>query len=255
MIIAADGLLRSSLRQVDLPGVAPRLGSRIGVGAIIDHADAKFFPGTITMAIARHGYAGQVQLDRERLLVAAAVDCQILSPSVDMASAVEGILLECGVPAAPRWHDVAWLGTPRLTRRPALVAAERLLVIGDAAGYVEPFTGEGMAIAFESAIQVAAIAADAAREGWHPRLAAAWQDWHLRNVRRRQWICLGLAWTLRRDWATGMMLSVVRSAPFLAAAIVSQMNHSSQAIRQLGPLHGSPKRRTGCRDSVCGERH
>ena len=39
--------------------------------------------------------------------------------------------------------DSGWSGTPPLTTVPRWNAAERLFVMGDAAGYVEPFTGEG----------------------------------------------------------------------------------------------------------------
>ena len=41
--------------------------------------------------------------------------------------------------------DVQWHGTPGLTRRTRPLARDRLFYLGDAAGYVEPFTGEGIA--------------------------------------------------------------------------------------------------------------
>jgi flavin-dependent dehydrogenase len=44
-----------------------------------------------------------------------------------------------------------WLGTLPLTRRTPRPAGHRVLVVGDAAGYVEPFTGEGMAWALATA--------------------------------------------------------------------------------------------------------
>ncbi len=233
IIIAADGLLRSSLRCVDSLTVASRPGSRIGVGAMIDNAETNVSPGTVTMAIARQGYVGQVQLDHQRVLMAAAVDPQAVAQCVDIASAVEEILLECGADVPRHLHDGAWLGTPPLTRQPALVSAERLFVIGDAAGYVEPFTGEGMAIAIESALAVLPIAAAAAMDGWRPATVRNWQAWHSSRVRRRQWICRSLAWTLRRTWATRVMLGAVRSAPLLSAAILAHMNHSGEGTRQL----------------------
>ena len=53
--------------------------------------------------------------------------------------------------AAGLWRGRQWRGTPPLTRRAPSLAAERVFVLGDAAGYVEPFTGEGMAWALASA--------------------------------------------------------------------------------------------------------
>jgi 2-polyprenyl-6-methoxyphenol hydroxylase-like FAD-dependent oxidoreductase len=50
-----------------------------------------------------------------------------------------------------------WRLVPSLTRRPKRVAEERLFLIGDAAGYVEPITGEGMLWAIMSACAIAPL--------------------------------------------------------------------------------------------------
>mgnify|MGYP003333391397 FL=1 len=54
-----------------------------------------------------------------------------------------------GIAEASRWR-----GTPALTRR-RVVASERIACVGDAAGYVEPFTGEGMSWALQTATSLA----------------------------------------------------------------------------------------------------
>jgi menaquinone-9 beta-reductase len=107
-----------------------------------------------------------------------------------------------------------------------MLAAERLIAIGDAPGYLEPFTSEGMAIALESALAALPLAVIAAHEEWRPSMTLRWQAWHSSHVRRRQWICRGMTWALRRDWATSTMLQAVQIAPWLSHHLLSHLNRS-----------------------------
>ena len=109
------------------------------------------------------------------------------------------LVREAGWPPPDRLDELPWRGTPALTRRPHRVAAERVFVVGDAAGYVEPFTGEGMAWALASGVAVAPLAARAV-ERWRPELARQWADLHRRVVGRRQVVCRAAAAVLRRPW-------------------------------------------------------
>ena len=52
-----------------------------------------------------------------------------------------------------------WQGTGKLTRKTSPVATGRVLVLGDASGYVEPFTGEGMGWGLSSAVACVPISA------------------------------------------------------------------------------------------------
>jgi 2-polyprenyl-6-methoxyphenol hydroxylase-like FAD-dependent oxidoreductase len=51
-------------------------------------------------------------------------------------------------------HEAVWMTAPQL-RRSRQVGCERVVMIGDAAGYVEPLTGEGMTWGIESGLAVA----------------------------------------------------------------------------------------------------
>ena len=64
---------------------------------------------------------------------------------------------------------MGWKGTPELTRRPVRLGAERLFAVGDAGGYVEPFTGEGVLWALSGARALAPLVARVA-ERWDPGL-------------------------------------------------------------------------------------
>jgi len=77
-------------------------------------------------------------------------------------------------------HDSTLAGSGPLARRAAARALPRLVLVGDAGGYVDAITGEGLSLAFEEArllgpILPAAIAAGARREdfhGWEREVAA-----------------------------------------------------------------------------------
>ena len=113
------------------------------------------------------------------------------------------------------WLALPWKGTPHLTRQAPALGGERLFVLGDAAGYIEPFTGEGMAWAFAGAALVAPLALRGARL-WDPELLVRWRGAYHRKVTRRQIICRITADLLRRPAATRVTVGALSIAPWLA---------------------------------------
>jgi hypothetical protein len=116
-----------------------------------------------------------------------------------------------------------WHGTPPLTSRPSRVAAERLFVIGDASGYVEPFSGEGMATALETARAVAPLAAAAVRE-WRPSLATEWETIQCELVVDSQSTCRQLAWILRHSWVAAAAIGLCRAQPWIAQRFITRVS-------------------------------
>jgi flavin-dependent dehydrogenase len=114
-----------------------------------------------------------------------------------------------------------------LTRRASRLAAERVFALGDAAGYVEPFTGEGMAWALASAEAVAPLAEAAARR-WHPDLARTWAALYQRTVTSRQLPCRGAAALLRHPRLAGLAVAALRRCPLLARPFVGYLNTDHQ---------------------------
>jgi flavin-dependent dehydrogenase len=119
--------------------------------------------------------------------------------------------------------DLPWRGTPALTRSARRLAAERVFVLGDAAGYIEPFTGEGMAWALTSAAAVAPLAARAAAH-WRPTLAREWTACHARIVGGRQFVCRAAATVLRYPRLVRILIGVLARAPVLAVPAVRYLN-------------------------------
>ncbi len=222
VMIAADGLggqLVAGRRQ------AVADGSRIGAGAVASAAPDFYHPGTIFMAVGRGGYVGLVRVEDGRLDVAAAFDPGFVRDAGGLGPSAAATLREAGFPAVPGLEDLPWRGTPALTRTARRVAGERWFAIGDAAGYVEPFTGEGMAWAVASAVAVAPIAT----QPWFPGLAREWEATHARLIRNRQAVCRAAAWVLRSPRLSRFAVRLLSLAPVLSRPVVAALNRPARA--------------------------
>src|SRR5262249_18476519 len=170
-VVAADGLsgrLLSGERKMQNLIIR---NSRIGAGAVVSRAPAFYERGTIHMACGDDGYVGLVRLEDGRLDVATALERFAVQDAGRPSRLAAEILQSVGWPAIAEREKETWRGTPGLARRASRVAGERLFVVGDSAGYVEPFTGEGIAWALDAGVALTSLAVEAARE-WTPRLAA-----------------------------------------------------------------------------------
>ena len=97
--------------------------------------------------------------------------------------------------------------------------------MGDAAGYVEPFTGEGMGWALASArlLDEAIVPAVAASGSFaEPPTAAAvrYDQGHRRHFAVHHARCRRVSLAVRRPWLVGSALRLARLAPAVAARVV-----------------------------------
>ena len=163
-------------------------------------------PETIFMAVGRGGYVGLVRVEDGRLDVAAAFDPEFVRRRGGLGEAAASVLEESGFPPIKQLAECSpWRGTPALTRSAKQLAGERWFAVGDAAGYVEPFTGEGMAWAMTSGAAVAPLAAEASR-GWNPSFVRRWERNYSRIIRSRQGTCRVTAALLRSPIATKIVV-------------------------------------------------
>ena len=123
------------------------------------------------------------------------------------------------MPGLPDGVHRSWKGTPPLTRRLSSLGEERLFLVGDAAGYVEPFTGEGMGWALWAALALAPLV-HAGVTRWDPALVSRWKKECRRRIGRGQWICRSVAWGLRRPRVAHTGLRVLGAVPSLARPLV-----------------------------------
>lgn len=212
-----------------LPAI-PAPGARIGAGAIAPGAPPQVAPGEIVMVHGPGGYVGLARVEGGQLNVGAAFAPEFLRAKGGAGEAAAALAVGAGLPLAPLVRSLRWRGTPPLTFRRHGLALEKLFVLGDASGYVEPFTGEGMAWALAGALALAHLAA-AAIERWDDQLAHRWEHLHRTVVGRRQRLCRVVAATLRRPTLTAAAVTLLRAAPRLAAPAVAAINAPPKTVR------------------------
>ncbi len=223
VVLAADGLTGRLLHSE--PGMSIRVtdDARMGAGAVLPAAPPDFEAGVIYMTSGRGGYVGVVQLEDGRLDVAAALDREAVRHSGGPGPLAAAILRDGGLSPPLGLTDAAWRGTPPLTRRPVRPFAHRLLAVGDAAGYIEPFTGEGIGWALAGGAAVAPLAV-AAAENWSEALGQAWEQRYRRIIARRQLACRWLSRLLRHPPGCAAAVLALRLAPQLAWPVVRRIN-------------------------------
>lgn len=213
-------------------GPAPSPGASRPVG------DAGPAEGVLRMVVGRGGYVGMVTVEGGRLNVAAALDRPFLAEH-GPEGAVRRILAEVRCTLPDNDPELGWKGTPALTRRPASTAWSRVFRVGDAAGYVEPFTGEGIGWAVSSGVLVAPFVLDAVA-GRPEAAARGWRWTHDRLVARRQRVCRALAVGLRRPRLAGAVVAVLSVAPALADPLVCRTRRAPEpALAAAARLSGT----------------
>jgi flavin-dependent dehydrogenase len=219
------GGLAGHLSAADLPDQREEaMDSHIGLGTVIADAPAFYRPGAIHMACGKQGYVGLVRAEESKVNIGAALDPAWLKRMGGPARAIAALLDQADFPAFAALHTVRWHGTPRLTCRRRRLGAKRLFVLGDATGYVEPFTGEGMAWALADAAALAPLA-QAAVGHWEDALAARWSARHRRIVGGRRRTCRVVARTLRHPRLVAAGLPLLAAAPALVTPLTAWLNH------------------------------
>jgi geranylgeranyl reductase family protein len=172
VLVAADGRNSTVARLLDLlPRVAKE---RIALQAHVPLPDA--FGNRVVLQWLAGGYSGQAPVNDRELNLCLVGTAKSIGALQTWASK------RFHLPDGQSWRSI----TP-LTRSALLPARENVLLVGDAARVVEPFTGEGIFYAMRSG-QLAAVAAERLL-GQDP--AAAAQEYvtkHAAMYRGRLWI-------------------------------------------------------------------
>lgn len=232
VVLVCDGLGHPSLHRLSTFTAAAQRGSRIGLGAVFPRtaSDAWMQRGEILMAVAPHAYAGVVEIEDQQLNLAAAIDPSHLQESGSPYESLKSVFQSAGVPVPVELKSASIKGTVPLTRTAERIAGHRLFLLGDSTGYVEPFTGEGMAWALTAAAAVVPLVAAAVHHGWSSELATQWQSKFRSIVGHEQTICRILAAALRRPWLLPPILTTCQWFPSLTRRLVSQVNRIPEAM-------------------------
>ncbi|WP_337173319.1 NAD(P)/FAD-dependent oxidoreductase [Paludisphaera sp.] len=215
-VVSATGLGDGLFPADDRARPSPR--SKLGAGTILDAAPDGYAPGRVFMACGAGGYVGLVALEDGRLDVAAALDPAAVREAGGPGALASAILAGTRLPGAPGLAEARWRGTPALWRSPGRVVEGGVFRVGDSAGYVEPFTGEGMAWALAGGEALAATLAD------DPDPARRWAREHRRIVRDRQLACRAVARVLRSPGMTRALVAALGRRPGLARPLLWAMH-------------------------------
>ncbi len=217
-VVVAGGLNAGGLQQI-LPWIeAPNGPFGVSFTASSDAIE----PGVIYMACDDDGYVGLARLEDDRVDIAAALTSG--SAAASKRSPIKRIEAILAASEFETWtlDDRSPVMTTPPLRRTRLAGAGRVLAIGDAAGYVEPFTGEGMTWASQSGIAAADLIATSLDD-----LSSVGQSWdHKLNVllRRKKLTCRAVTAALRWPLARRAVAQTLSHWPGLATPLIRSLN-------------------------------
>jgi flavin-dependent dehydrogenase len=237
LVIVADGLDGMSLSELPEFSTTAQENSKFGAGVVLSCTDTCYAEGSIYMACSDHGYVGLVRIEDSKLDVAVALNRDFSRQSGSPALASAAILESVHFPIPAGFFSEHWMGTNTLTRNRSAISGERLFLIGDACGYTEPFTGEGISWALLASTEMAGLA-DAAIEQWKPELALLWRKRYLNLIGKKQKVSAVVAACLRVGNLRRLCLKALSAVPEMARPLVDSIA-ARKAQEGLAPLDGS----------------
>ena len=211
--------------------------SRIGVGATLPAGSIDLPPGLLEMTISSDGYCGMISLEDGRIDLAAAIDPRSLRGATTPEQATLRLLRTtqsdraAAIAASLLSSSAEFQATPRLTHATEVATSPtgRILRAGDAAAYVEPFTGEGIGWALASGrilaetLLPALVVPGRSSPAAHAAAAARYRQAHLRHFRPLHGRCRLIALALRRPALVTAAICATRFAPWAAQRLVPRL--------------------------------
>ncbi|HEY9755851.1 MAG TPA: FAD-dependent monooxygenase [Oculatellaceae cyanobacterium] len=223
--LVADGLNGHALDLHQEFKAEVESASHIGAGIVLSDEDKSYEAGTIYMACGEGGYVGLVRLEDGRLDIAAALAPTFVQRTGSPGAAAQQLLEGNQMSVPQGLASGQWTGTQKLSRRRLQVGGQRLLVIGDASGYPEPFTGEGIGWALWSGILSARLVINGI-ENWQPKIVEEWKNLHL-QFQKQQTRSSMIGRVLRNKVLRHGLVTALARSPLLATSIVELATHSN----------------------------
>lgn len=222
LVVGADGLGSGIARAAGL--VDARIGRKFGFALDVPIDGARADDDAIRMVVGKGGYLGVVRTaDRWHLAACVASDAEIPSRPLEavewFAARAPSLMASLGNGWRDRVRDLVAVGPMPWSTRAR--TAPGLALAGDAAGYVEPFTGEGITWALASAAALAEAASAPGR--WGPserrRYERLWRE-RLRPGHRRTAL---VASVLERRTLLGAIGAFGRAFPDLQRRVAASV--------------------------------
>ena len=224
VILACDGISGGSLEHEPWAAWKIARDAWFGVAATLTPDAVRIDSGRIAMHVGDGGYVGLLREASGTIHLAAAFDPNRCKQQNGPAAFSQHILHTCGHADVDLQH-ARFTGTGLLTRRRIALGGHRVLTVGDACGYVEPFTGEGIAWAIRSAIEATELVLQHGQT-WPIDTPAMWAQRHRRTVGRQQKACRMLRFALHRPWLANSALRVGTSLPAIATIVTRLTQHT-----------------------------
>ena len=223
VVLACDGIGGTSLGKIAWAKWQIARNSRIGVAGTWHGADRVMKPGEIHMHVGKAGYVGLVSFNENCVHLAAALDPAECRRAGGPGEIIRRILTDERRPIDPHWQFPRLRGTGPLTRRRRQLAGHRLLVAGDACGYVEPFTGEGMAWAAIGAREAVNLLPEP-RARWPGDLTKQWKRRHDDLIARKQVWCRAMRPMMRYPRLGPLVIGAVNAMPALGTWLAMRIS-------------------------------
>lgn len=234
IVLVCDGLSHPSLSRLEGFESVPRPGARIGLGATFARcsADAWIPTDEIQMVVGPDGYVGVVEVEDGQLNLAAAIRPAALQSRRTPLQVLTS-LFECnGLPVPSQLPQAVIRGTVPLTRKSRRISEERLFVLGDATGYVEPFTGEGMAWAMTASMLAAPLVEECIKDGWVSTIEDRFLQTFEKAIIREQGICRLMSTVVGNPLLLKMTMSTFRLMPWAARRLVARVNRLPSSLKR-----------------------
>ncbi len=201
--------------------VSPK--SRIGAGTTLPGYVSELpEPGKLWMIAGVGGYVGLVRFANGTIDAAAALDAGYVRLAGGLAEATSRIVEKTDKGLAEACSKATWKGTPALTRNSKTPGSHRFFLLGDAVGYVEPFTGEGMTWALAGARSLAELLPRAVKH-WDDTLVGEWARLHQISVSSRSGLCRTLSKLLRYPHLCAGLTAIASLCPPMGTRIARSL--------------------------------
>lgn len=237
VVIGADGLNSRVAHQL---GLARRSGPTRA--ALVAHALGVAGMGDVgEMHVGAAGYAGLAPLGDGITNVAVVVDLARDGIRAPVSAAFQEQLAQ--FPSLRgRLDDVETISPVRAVgpfgRTTRRASAERALLVGDAADFYDPFTGEGVYAALQGAELAAACAAGALGRDRLGARHLAWYDRTRREAFAAKWTLERIvSWVISRPGALRHVAARLARRPELADLLVSVTAHAAPPSRVFRPSY------------------
>jgi flavin-dependent dehydrogenase len=238
LVIGADGVGSSVARTVGL--VKPSRPGRHYAFSFDYRARipqrCSLPPNTIMMFLARVGYLGAVaQHELSTIHFGGMVRLRRRTNSASGTARdpisflrrfgqTHHLLRELGLHKVDRSNLANFGAVGPMPWRPRRVANHRAALVGDAAGYVEPFTGEGIGWALQSAeLLLNAVIGATSRHPWDDAAARHYDRQWRRCIARQQRLCRMLGFALAHPMLCQRLFSMATSLPKLTQQVITRL--------------------------------